>query len=856
MKTRLPRIGTYILEKAAYYKNRDYILGDTEETFKNISKSENTFKANLWFWSEVIYCLPGFLRNNIYWGIIMFSNYIKIAFRNLVKYKSFSFINLSGLAMGLACSILILLYVTDELSYDRFHSKGESLYRVVKDHIYGGGNILPVAVTPAALGPVLKVEFPEIVDATRIKYFRRTIMKEDNFYSEKLLYADPSFLDMFTIPLIMGDKSEVLNDPFSILLSETLAKKLFGNKNPVEKNLLIDNKLNLQVTGVFKDIPKNSHLQFDAIVPFVLNEEDGLDLNNWGRSAYYTYVRLKHGVAPETVNEKIKDIINKHRDDAEIEVYLQPMFDIHLYSGSKFAADLTGHGDIEYVNIFSLIAIFVVIIACINFMNLSTARSFNRAKEVSLRKVVGGVRSQIIWQFFIESILMALISLMFSLMLVYFLLPEFNGLSGKEIKFWEIDSTILIAFLLIGITTGVLSGSYPAFFLSSFKPAKILKGSYTSGTSGSLLRKVLVVAQFSMSVILIIGTVVVFSQLKFIQNKNLGFQKENIVHVPIDDVIKSNIDVVKQKLLEQPEILSASISHDLPINYGGYGSSGIEWEGKNPEDDIIMNFAKVDEDYLSTFNIKLVQGRFFSKEFSTDSSAVVINETALKMMGLADPLGKKITMWGDELTIIGIVKDIHYKKLDAVSGPLVLRYMSDWSNLLFLKISPNNVNNTIDYVENVLSDLGTQVPFRYTFFDEDIDQLYKSEQRMGKLFTYFSIIAIIISCLGLFGLSSFMAERRAKEIGIRKVLGATSTNLTYLLTSEFTKWVIIANIISWPIAYYFMEEWLQEFAYRIDISFWIFPISCIGTLFIAFATVAYQTIRAANLNPIDSIKYE
>lgn len=852
---KLPRIGTYILEKAAYYKNRDFILGDTEETYENISESENSFKANLWFWSEVIYCLPGFIRNNIYWGTIMFSNYIKIAFRNLIKYKSFSVINLSGLAMGLACSILILLYVTDELSYDRFNEKGENIYRVVKDHIYSG-NILPVAVTPAALGPALKDEYPEIVEASRVKYYRRTIKQDDNFYSEKLLYADPSFLTMFSFPLKHGNKETALNDPFSIILSETLAEKLFANKDPIGKNIFIDNELNLKVTGIYRNVPKNSHLQFDAVVPFVLNQEEGIELDNWRSSAYYTYIQLKSGVDPKIVDEKIVDIINKNRDDAKMTVYLQPMLDIHLHSGTKFAADIPGHGDIEYVNIFSLVAVLIVVIACINFMNLSTARSFNRAKEVSLRKVVGGVRSQIIAQFFVESILMTFAALLLSLVLVYFLLPEFNALSGKEIIFWEIDLTILFSLLLIGLVTGVLSGSYPAFFLSSFLPAKILKGNYNSSQGGSLLRKVLVVSQFAMSVILIIGTIVIFNQLSFIQNKNLGFEKEDILHVNIDENIKSKIDIVKQKLKENSEIFSASITHDLPINYGGYGSSGIEWEGKNHDDNIIMNFAKVDEDYKNVFNINLAKGRFFSKEISNDSNTVVINEAALKIIGFDDPIGRQIKMWGNDLTIIGVMEDIHYKKLNSESGPLILRYMSDWSSLLFLKISPNNVTNTIDHVEKVLEDFGTQIPFSYSFFDEDVDELYKSEQRMGKLFSYFSIIAITISCLGLFGLSSFMAERRGKEIGIRKVLGASSTNLTYLLTSEFTKWVIIANIIAWPIAYYFMNGWLQEFAYRIDISLWIFPLSGIATLLIAFGTVAYQTIKAAANNPIDSIKYE
>ncbi len=832
-----------LLEDEAFNKATNKI-GEIQQMGSEYFKSNTTNKIS---------CRPSWQAPR--WIPVLFWNYYRVAIRNLKRNKGFTAINITGLTLGLTCSLLILLWVNNELSYDTFHDNAEDIYRVVKDHSYSG-KVLPVAVTPAPLGPALKESYPEIIDAARIKYYTRTIKNDDELYSETLLYADPSVLKMFTFPLINGDENTALKESHSIILSESLAEKIFGDENPTGKHLLIDNKISLVVTGVLADVPENSHLQFNAIVPFVLYEEDGMDLENWRSSAFYTYVRLHADAEQLIVNEKIKEIINNNRSDAQMRVYLQAMLDIHLYTGSRFAADIPGHGNIELVNIFTLVSIFIILIACINFMNLSTARSVKRAKEVSLRKILGGVRSQLIWQFFIESILLTSISTFLSVILVYLVMPGFNSLTGKEIDIAQIDRNLLLALIAVPLVTGIISGSYPALFLSSFSPAKILQGRFTSGKSGSYFRKVLVVTQFTISLVLMIGTLVVYNQLKFIQSKDLGFQKENILHTQIDETIKSKINVVKQELQKNAEVLSVTLSSDLPVYYGGYGTSDVEWEGKNPADKIVMNFVRVDEDYLSTFQTELKEGRFFSRDFFADTSSVVINESAVALMDMGETIGKKITMWGDELTIIGVTKDIHFQKLDSKSGPLVYRLMSDWSNTLFIHMADGNISNTINFIEKTLKDLGSEKPFNYSFLEEDIFELYESEYRMEELFKYFSLLAIVVSCLGLFGLASSMAERKVKEIGIRKTLGAGVASLTILLSKGFAKLVVLSIMIASPLAWYLMNNWLNNYAYKIEMKLWYFIICGVLALLVALFTVSFQTIKAALVNPVRSLKNE
>ncbi len=784
----------------------------------------------------------------------MFRNYFFIALRNLARQKLYSLINILGLAVGLACTILIYLWVNDELSYDKFHENGENIYRVVENQFYAGGEIFPVAVTPDPIGKALVDQYPEIENSVRLAGRERTVKYRDKVYSEELLFASPSIFDVFTFPLLMGDKEKVLSDLYSVVISEKIALKYFGDQDPMGKQLTVGD-FDVTVTGVMKTIPSNSHLKFDIAIPFMLFEKEGRKLGEWGNNAYYTYVTLNKNADLNLVNEKIKNIIKENNEGSSTEVYLQPLYDIHLYSGNKFTADIQGHGDIVHVNTFSIIALFVLLIACINFMNLSTARSSKRAREVGMRKVVGAYRHQIIRQFFIESIITAFISLLFSILIVYLTLPFFNDLSGKQILFNQISANMFLLFFALALVTGFISGVYPALYLSSFKPSKVLKNVDGSSKGGSIFRKTLVILQYSLSIILIISTITVFNQLEYMQNKKLGINKENIAYFGISDDAESKKETLKLLLLKNPNVLSLTTAGNVPTYYGN-STSSFDWDGKNPEDKVLMHFVSIDEDYSETFGIKMAQGRFFEKNRLSDSSGIVINQAALKIIGYDDPIGKRLNMWGDDFTIIGVTEDFHFKKLDRKIEPLVMRVFGDWNNVMFARISGHNVAQTLNFIETTYKEFSPENPFEYTFLEESFDNLYRAEMRLGKLFTSFSVFAIMISCLGLFGLASFMAERRTKEIGVRKVLGASVSNLTLLLSKEFSKWVIISNLFAWPAAYFLMNQWLVDFAYRIEFPIWIMPLAGIVALGIALLTVSFQTVKASLLNPIKAIKHE
>lgn len=785
----------------------------------------------------------------------MLKNYFKIAYRNLTRYKAFTIINILGLAVGLACTILILLWVQDELSFDKFNKNAEIIYRVVEIQHYAGGNIFPVAVTPGPLAESLKDNFPEIINATRFNYSGRILRYNDKIFNETVAFADPSFLKIFSYPVVTGNTDNILNDLHSILLTEKAAHKYFGNENPVGKTIVIDDSLSLKVTGVLQDIPTNSHLRFDFLVPFEFLKNLGRDLDQWGNNSFYTYVQLQQNSKVPDVNKKIKDEIRKHNEGSVTDLVLQQLLKIHLYSAGKYTADIGWLGNIEYVNIFSLVALIVLFIACINFMNLSTARATKRAKEVGMRKVIGAERLQIVKQFYIESILFAFIALLIALAISDLLLNAFNNLSGKEISLSSLGSTTIIGFIVLTILTGIIAGSYPAIYLSSFLPIKVLKSDSAISGGGSFFRKILVVTQFSLSLILIIGTLIISSQLNYIKSKDLGFNRENVIALNLNNSIRANFETVKNELMQNPKIISVTASTVNPM-YLMNSTSNFDWEGKNEKEEILIHFLFSDRDLVNTFKMKMVEGRFFSKDFGSDTSSIVINEEAAKIIGMKDPVGKSLTMWGDKLTIIGVVKNFNFKPLDTKIEPLVIRYTDDLLFSMFVRVKPGGLTGTIDYIKDVYKTFSPSAPFDYHFLDEDFENLYKSETRMQTIFSYFAIFAIIISCLGLFGLTSYIAERRTKEIGIRKVLGANVLNLSYLLSLQFTKWVLISNLIAWPVAYILMNKWLQDFAYRVDISLWLFPLSGLLVLVVALLTVSYQAIKAALVNPVKSLKYE
>jgi ABC-type antimicrobial peptide transport system permease subunit len=785
----------------------------------------------------------------------MLRNYLKIALRNVRRHKGYSFINIAGLAIGMACCILILLWVQDELSYDRFHENAGDIYRVIQD-IKFADHDTTWAIAQGPLGPSLEADFPEIINATRITWRRFRLTYDEKSFDEVLGMADGSIFEMFTFPLVKGDPTTALSDPHSIVITEEMAEKYFGNEDPLGKAIKADNRWDFQVTGILKNVPHNSHLQFDFLIPFIFGRELNYTVDRWGNTQFRTYVQLQNGFPVQEVIQKISGyLFEKPTIEKDARLNLQPLARIHLYSNYEFDS---AHGDITYVTIFSIIAFFILLIACINFMNLATARSGNRAKEVGMRKVAGAHKTDIVRQFYGESILLAFIALFVALTIVWLLLPTFNNLAAKELSM-GVSGNLLVLLGLLGITllTGVISGSYPALILSAFQPVKILKGSLQSGSKSSVFRKILVVFQFSLTILLIICTIVIYNQINYMRNMKLGYDKEHMIYKGMRGDMRAKFDSVKNELLQNPNILGVTASSNVPTYGYTFSNSLWRWEGQDPDEETLMRAVFVDLDYFKTFGIEIVEGRSYSKEFSTDATeAIMVNEEAVKAMGMESPVGKRLSLGDNNMKIIGVVKNYHFRSLRQEIDPLILIYNPGPCGVLFARLRSENIPKTIGYMENIWKEFAPGHPFNYRFLDEAIDDLYRSEQRIGIILRYFSILAVFISCLGLFGLASFMAEQRTKEIGIRKVLGASVSNIVLLLSREFTKWVLLANIIAWPVAYFAMHKWLQSYAYSTNIALWSFILSGAIALVIATVAVSYQSIKAAVTNPADSLRYE
>ncbi len=785
----------------------------------------------------------------------MLKNYLKIALRNIRRYKGYSFINIAGLAIGMACCILILLWVQDELSYDRFHENADYIYRVIQD-INFADHSTTWAITQGPLGPSLKEDFPEIINTTRITSRRFRLTYNDKSFDERPGMADGSIFEMFSFPLIKGDPATALSDPNSIVMTKEMAEKYFGSEDPLGKTIKADNRWDFQVTGILKEVPHNSHLQFDSLIPFIFGRELNYTVDNWRNSQFRTYVQLQEGIPAQEVIQKISGYLyEKPTLEKDARLNLQPLVRIHLYSNYEFD---TAHGDITYVTIFSIIAFFILLIACINFMNLATARSRNRAKEVGMRKVAGAHKTDIVRQFYGESIFLAFIALFVALTIVWLLLPTFNNLAAKELSM-GVSGNLLVLLGLLGITllTGIISGSYPALFLSAFKPVKTLKGSLRSGSKGSVFRKILVVFQFSLTILLIICTIIIYNQLNYMRNMKLGYDKEFLIYKGMRGDVRAKFDSVKNELLQNPNILGVTATSSEPTYGYTFSNSLWRWEGQDPDEETLMRAVFVDLDYFKTFGMEIVDGRSYSKEFPTDATeAIMVNEEAVKAMGMESPIGRRLSIGNNNFKIIGVVKNYHFRSLRQEIDPLILIYSPGQCRVLFARLRSENIPKTIGYMEDIWKEFAPGHPFNYRFLDDALNDLYRSEQRIGTILKYFSILAIFISCLGLFGLASFMSEQRTKEVGIRKVLGASVSNIALLLSREFTKWVLLANVIAWPVAYFAMYKWLQSYAYSTNIALWSFILSGAMALVIASVAVSYQSIKAAVANPADSLRYE
>jgi len=786
----------------------------------------------------------------------MLKNYFKIAFRNIVRHKAFAAINIAGLAIGMACSIFILLWVQNELSYDQFHKNAATIYRLP------GGD----ATNSGPMVPELKAKIPAIKNFVRFLYVQPATtvfeMGAKRFEEKAVFYADSTLLQVFSFPLIKGNAETAMSRPDAVLITEDMAKKYFGKEDAVGKILKKDNKDNLVVTGVLKNIPANAHLQFDFIMPMsaIAHSDWRLKDNIWASYDFYDYIQLNENfkatpAALAELSRQADKIVAEHIKENPPNIKLQALTDIHLRSDYR---DLPGQGNIQYVNTFFVVALFILAVACINFMNLATARSARRAKEVGLRKVVGAGRMQLIGQFFGESLFISFIALLMAVCMVCLLLPVFNDLAGKQLSIQLLDGKLIALLLGIALFTGLVSGSYPALLLSGFKPVQVLKGNMKMMGGNLYFRNGLVIVQFVVSIVLLAGTAVVYRQLNYIKNRDIGYNKSNLLYMPMTGELGDKQQVLKAELKTNP--LTANFSTiSEPISNLGSSTAGVEWEGKTGEDKKIwFTKAWVNDGFFDVLQMKMASGRALSAAEFADSGNYVINEKAAKIMRMtpATAIGKQITFNGDKGTIVGVVKDFNYKPAQTAIEPMILAYNRWNMGIVLVRTQPGRTAATIQALEKISKQLNPAFPFSYGFIDQDINNLYKGEQQMGSLFNAFAIIAIFISCMGLYGLSAFMAEQRTKEIGVRKVLGASVLNVVYLLSTGFTKLILIAIVIAIPIAWFAINKWLSSFAYRINIGWAIFLITSLAALAIAWTTVSYESVKAAVTNPVKSLRKE
>ena len=771
----------------------------------------------------------------------MFKNYVKSIVRSMLKNKSFSIINLAGLTIGIACTLFILLWIQNEISYDRFHKNAGLLHRVA--FTYRPLN-LSSYYQPGALSKYLKSEYPEITHSSFVQERRQKLSVDMNGFVEQGLRVEPDFLTMLSFSLIDGDKASAFTNPNSILLTQSLAQKMFGGSNPIGQSILLDGNRHMQVSGILADLPENTQFNFDYLIP--IPSDDGT-LDSWDVKSGSLYIQLHSESNYQTVSQKIAGIIDGIHPAWENTLFLQPLTRDHLYP-------LGGGGSIVYVYVFSSIAVIILLIACINFMNLSTARVEKRLKEIGVRKIVGSNRWQLIAQFLSESVISSCVATIVAVYLVQLLLPHLNNALNLHLQF-AMTLGMIAGLISMALATGLVAGSYPAFYLSSLQPQKIFYQVRDKSGKHSLIRKGLVTFQFALSILFIISVFVIDQQLRFIKNKDLGFNKNNILLLETQGDLRDHTQALKDKLLKNDRITDVTVSANNLLFWTASGP--MTWSGMPDESQIEFGFNWVDEDFQKTFQLSLNQGRFFSKSFPMDfQEAVVVNEAAVKAMEISDPIGKEITtFFGHKGKIIGVVKDYNTATLHQNVMPSVLLPASQ-GNFLCIRINSGNVPGTIGFIRQTVKEFVPDDPAQCSFLDETINRMYSLDQRTHKLVLFSAALAIFISCLGLFGLACFSIDRRIKEIGIRKVLGASIMEIIMLINMDFAKWVLLANVIAWPVAWFAMRQWLQNFMYRIHINFFSFVLAGLLALFIAIATISWQAVRAATGNQIDALRQE
>ena len=781
----------------------------------------------------------------------MFLFNLKIAYQNLVRNKGYSFINISGLAIGMACTLLLLLWVNHEMSYDKFHKKDKQLFQIVNWQTYSGQEYGWSSI-PGKLVDALKAEIPEIVRGTNYNSWGDNSLLVINGIKnyENVMHADADFFQMFSFPLLKGSPDKVFADPFSLVISEKMVKKYFGDKNPIGQIVQLDTKYDLTITGVIKDLPSNTEFKFDFIAPFEFKKKNSNWWKNWGAHSYSGYVELDANANRDKVNAKLNSFYKDHVNKESTErVTLVPVSKTHLYS---LEGEETG---MQQIKVFLIIALFILLIACFNFMNLSTARASKRAKEIGIKKAIGSSKSKLIKQFLFESVLLSFIAINFALIIVRVFLPEFNSILGQKLVLDYTNATFLAIAFTVVIVTGLFAGIYPAFFLTSYKTVDVIKGITNSGNKGANFRKVLVVFQFTLTVILLISTLTISLQSKFLKNASTGLDKSNVAFVSLNGNMNETRESIKEELLRDPSILSSSFSSFLPIRINNNGG-GYEWNNDESSKDVLITQLYADYDFINVFKTPMLEGRFYSKKYSkTDSNKLVINETFARLISKGSVLNKMIKQGNHSAQIIGVIKDFNFRSLHAKIEPLMIFNRANYG-VLTIRIAPNTTSRALAHIEKVCQKYNPSFPTEINFIEDRYEAQYHNEDSTIAILKYFTILTILISCLGLFGLASFMAEEKTKEIGVRKVLGASAYDLVALFSKEFTKWVILANIIAWPIAWYIMDSYLSKYAFHIDMPWWVFIFVAILVLGISVTTVAYQSWKSANQDPVKSLKCE
>lgn len=862
--SRPPRLSRWLMERVARSEEIDTIIGDMDEFFVSVCEQQGRVRARVWYWTQVFKSIPVLLFNSVYWRFVMLKNYLKVTLRNIRNHKIYSLINISGLAVGLACCILIFLYVNFELSYDRYHEGAERVYRVSLK-ISRESTEMETARVSTPLIPAIRESFPELEASARFQTmdWRRNLVQlgDKQFYESQVMVAENDLFYVLTIPFLSGDPETALIRPDTVVISKSKAEKYFGHDNPIGQTLSIWGRP-FEVTGVVVDTPENTHIKYGFILS--LNGFERVwNMENWGWTGFYAYIKLKPGVDVAAFEDKIRIIANRYIPDQLVEwgatfnYFLQPITSVHLKSNLNMEVEAPGNP--TYLYIFSVIGFLILLLSVINFTNLTTARSSNRSREVGIRKVVGARRSQLTRQFLGESLLTSFFATMGAVILSILVLPYFNGLTGNHFEPSSLlKPSLILVLVLLALFVGFAGGSYPAFLLSFLRPVRVLKGNLNIKSGGNLFRKTLVLCQFAVTITLLIGTMVVYRQLNFMKNMYLGFEKEQKLILPVD--FHTDPESVKAEFLKHPAISEATACWSVP----GRQTNRIEARILEQAEDRAqsMDFLYIDSDFIPAYKIDIVAGRAFQKNKLTDvMDTFVINEAAMKAFGFDSPdmvVGSRMYEGGSGNvgTIIGVAKDFHFKGLQTAVEPLVLQLNPDYFSQLSLTLQTNNLNETLSFVENKWKKLHLGSVFSYFFLDEDFNRQYGAEENVGRLALSFTILAVFISCLGLVGLSSYTAEQRTKEIGIRKVLGASVPHILLLLTREFTQWVLVANIIAWPLGYIFMSGWLRSFAYRTPIGLGIFLVSGAMALGLALLTVSFQSVKAALSNPVHSLRYE